>query len=158
MIERPAGRVVLLDEHNRILLCQAEDPSFDIPSLWITPGGGLEEGESYEEGALRELAEETGLTNVVLGPWIWTRDHTFRYGPIWFHTIERFYLVRTKNFEIQTSGLEPLELQTMTAYRWWSAVELFAAPEARFAPRRIAEFLRSLVEGRIPREPFDVGE
>lgn len=32
----------------------------DIP-VWVLPGGGLDEGESPEEGAVREVLEETGF-------------------------------------------------------------------------------------------------
>ena len=32
----------------------------DVP-IWVWPGGGLEEGETPEEGVIREIKEETGL-------------------------------------------------------------------------------------------------
>lgn len=44
---------------------------------WVQPGGGVEEGESPEEGAVREVVEETGL-KVALRD---LRDH----GTINFH-------------------------------------------------------------------------
>ena len=34
---------------------------------WLVPGGGLEPGESLAECAVREVAEETGLSISVLG-------------------------------------------------------------------------------------------
>ena len=37
-------------------------------SHWATPGGGLNEGENFPAAALRELAEETGWSDVPLGP------------------------------------------------------------------------------------------
>ena len=43
-----------------------------IPELhgvfWVTPGGGLEEGEGSKAGLRRELLEETGLESVEIGP------------------------------------------------------------------------------------------
>lgn len=36
--------------------------------FWITPGGGLEPGESPAEGLRRELREELGLDVFEIGP------------------------------------------------------------------------------------------
>ena len=45
----------------RILLFSDSDPGLPGLHWWITPGGGVEPGESDLEAAVRELAEETGL-------------------------------------------------------------------------------------------------
>ncbi|GAA2268118.1 MULTISPECIES: NUDIX hydrolase [Kitasatospora] len=69
MVERRrAARVLLLDGEGRILLFRGTDPAVPGVSWWITPGGGLEPGEEPRDAALRELAEETGLRDVELGP------------------------------------------------------------------------------------------
>src|ERR1700760_433015 len=57
--ERLAARVVLLDPDHRVLLMRYDDGPPN-GSHWTTPGGGLNEGEDFRAGALRELAEETG--------------------------------------------------------------------------------------------------
>jgi 8-oxo-dGTP diphosphatase len=50
---------VLVREGNRILLVQRARPPFQ--GYWSLPGGGLELGETVEQGAIREVREETGL-------------------------------------------------------------------------------------------------
>jgi len=45
-----------------LLLVVRRVPGDDaLPGAWELPGGGVDEGETIAEGALRELREETGL-------------------------------------------------------------------------------------------------
>lgn len=63
---RFAARVILLND-NKVFLMQiaptlAINPKNPLKDpYWITPGGGLEIGESPEQAAKRELFEETGI-------------------------------------------------------------------------------------------------
>lgn len=152
---RLAARVVLLDERDRVLLFRWEDARLDVRSVWITPGGGLNEGEAPEAGARRELREETGI-DAELGPCVWTRSHTFRFGGAWLEQRERFYLVRVASIEVNGDGLEPQERIAMTAHRLWSVAEIAASSEW-FAPRRLAELLPPLVRGELPSAPIEIG-
>ena len=68
---------MLLDETGRVLLARFE---YGGKAWWVAPGGGLEFAETHEEAAQREIGEETGLDLRNLGPWIWTREHVFRFG------------------------------------------------------------------------------
>jgi ADP-ribose pyrophosphatase YjhB (NUDIX family) len=52
---RGAGAIVI-DKQGRILLGKRDDDK-----LWATPGGHVEPDETFEEGALRELQEESGI-------------------------------------------------------------------------------------------------
>lgn len=57
-ISRGAG-VLLIDQRGWVLL-QLRDAQAIYPFHWGSVGGGVEPGESDEEGARRELFEETG--------------------------------------------------------------------------------------------------
>jgi 8-oxo-dGTP diphosphatase len=49
---------------HEVLLIRRKHPPFE--GMWAVPGGFLNEGETLEACATRELAEETGLTGVAL--------------------------------------------------------------------------------------------
>lgn len=69
MRERLTARVLLFDVQGRILLLKGRLPNRPMhTSSWFTVGGGVEPGETLEAAALREIAEETGFSDVELGP------------------------------------------------------------------------------------------
>ncbi|MCR5035499.1 MAG: NUDIX hydrolase [Clostridia bacterium] len=57
-------RVIVLDEENRILMVKHVHPE---RTVWMAPGGGIEEGESSAQAAVREVWEETGLEVEITG-------------------------------------------------------------------------------------------
>jgi ADP-ribose pyrophosphatase YjhB (NUDIX family) len=58
------GAVVVWN--GRLLLIQRGNAPYR--GTWCEPSGRLEPGETLEEGALRELTEEAGLSGRVVGP------------------------------------------------------------------------------------------
>ncbi|HTJ39498.1 MAG TPA: NUDIX domain-containing protein [Dactylosporangium sp.] len=61
MIERRVAVVFLVDPEGRLLMQHRDQHARVSPNQWALPGGKIEEGESPEEAARREVREETGL-------------------------------------------------------------------------------------------------
>jgi ADP-ribose pyrophosphatase YjhB (NUDIX family) len=149
---RRSARLAVLNELGQILLFNYERSDRAGELAWCTPGGGLNEGESFEEAAKRELWEETGLRDVELGPCVWTRDFRMRLVDELVRADERYFLVRVPAHEVDTSNMEDFERGFHRGYRWWSADELAATDELVF-PELLAELLPPLAAGRVPTTP-----
>lgn len=139
---RRAGRVILLDPDGRVLLMRYDDgPPNGIH--WSTPGGGLNPGEDYASAALRELAEETGWHDIVLGGEVHRRSHTMEYDDVTVRQVERFYLARTDQPGRQISGVEAMHASDgIATWHWWSVAELDSTTEAIW-PGELASLIRS---------------
>jgi 8-oxo-dGTP diphosphatase len=150
---REAVRAVVIDPRDRVLLVRLE---FEHWVGWATPGGGVVQGETDEAAIRRELDEEAGLVGFELGALVWTRTHLVQLSD-WDGQVERYYLVRTPEFEpAPRFGWPELNAEFMTAIRWWTLPELEAA-DAELAPRRLPLLVRELIMHGAPAEPIDAG-
>lgn len=123
---RRTARVLLLDEQNRVLLFTDTDPGMHDSHWWITPGGGIEEGESERVAAIREVSEETGLQladEQLLGP-IMVRHVVHGYTDVVIDQHDTFFFARVPAFDISTAGHTAEERVTMVSWSWWSEREL----------------------------------
>lgn len=138
LLSNPKGEVFLLLTHF--------DPEVGLPPRWITPGGGIDEGEIPIEAAVRELREETGILvsqealgeklGQISGRWDWgdgVNHHTYT---------DHFYKLEVKDFILDDSGWTEDERRDVLEYRWWSTDELFATGE-QIAPHGLAELIRN---------------
>lgn len=64
--DRRLAAAVVMDDRQRVLLVRRSEKERFLPRVWGVPCGKLEPGESPEDGALRELKEETGLLGEVV--------------------------------------------------------------------------------------------
>ena len=150
---RKVARLVLLDPEDRILLMHGFEPEDPASTWWFTPGGGLEGDETREQAALRELAEETGITDVELGPLLWQRMCSFPFDGRRWEQDEWYFLARTTQTATDTSGHTGLERRSVAGLRWWTSAELSAARETVY-PTRLAELLRTLLDEGPPGTPL----
>ncbi len=155
-VERTATRAVVLDPGGAVLLVRFEFPWADH-AVWALPGGGLEAGESPEDGIRRELAEETGLTQLTLGQPLWTRTPRWRTASGgWGGQRETIFLVRTERFDPEPKlTSSALREEYVTGVRWWRRDEV-SAGDVVFAPRALPELLQSLLRDGPPPEPVEV--
>jgi ADP-ribose pyrophosphatase YjhB (NUDIX family) len=139
--QRRAGRVVVLDPGNRVLLLRYDE---DPPAgrHWATPGGGLNPGESYAAAARRELVEETGWDDLaLLGEIHWDMRLVMHEGhPVWQH--ERLFLAWTDQVRRELADVAAMHASDGIAeWRWWTLAELEATAELVW-PRGLAALIR----------------
>jgi len=80
---------------------------------WGLPKGHIEDGETVAQTALREVTEETGLTELQLGPELITIDWTFRGDGHRIHKFATFFLMFSP-----TGEPTPEESEGITATKW----------------------------------------
>jgi ADP-ribose pyrophosphatase YjhB (NUDIX family) len=142
---RRAGRVIVLDPDDRVLLFRYDDgPPND--RHWCTPGGGLNDGEDYPAGARRELAEETGWDDVPLGPEVHERTLTMGYADAIVQQHERFFLARVETARRGLGEVAAMHASDgIAASRWWTLDEMAATDEVIW-PGGLADLIRRLLD------------
>jgi 8-oxo-dGTP pyrophosphatase MutT (NUDIX family) len=136
LLRKPSGDVFLLLTHF--------DPEVGLPPRWITPGGGIDAGESVLEAAVRELREETGILvspedlgnpiGVLSGKWIWSDGET------WHTYRDTFFELIVEDFYLDDSQWTDDERRDVLEYRWWSLSELQNTEEL-IGPHGLIEFM-----------------
>jgi len=143
---RQAGRVILLDPGNRVLLMRYDDA---LPNgrHWTTPGGGLNDGEDYAAAAVRELAEETGWTDIALLREVLQRSLTMEYDGRLVRQHERHYLARTDLPGRPLGDVAQMHAADgIAAWRWWSLAELASTAEVIW-PAELPALIRNVLAG-----------
>jgi 8-oxo-dGTP pyrophosphatase MutT (NUDIX family) len=145
-VETSAGGVIYRwrDETPHILLIR------DAYQHWGFPKGHLEDGETPDAAALREVEEETGLGHLVLGPRLQTIDWFFRARGRLIHKFCHFYLI-----ESPTGETVPQATEGITACSWVPlpvALEQISYDNAREVLRNAAAVLGWNGDGGRPAE------
>ena len=148
---RETARVILCKPNSEIFLLKTHfDPEVGLPPRWITPGGGIDEGESVMQAAIRELAEETGLqvSPEALGELIWVTEGRWDWADGQNHHtfVDHFYLLQVQDFALDISGWTADEHRDVIEHRWWSLDDLKQSGES-VSPPGLVDFLTSHLHG-----------
>ena len=152
---REAVRALVVDGGERLLLVRFEFPT---GTRWALPGGGVDPDETDHDALRRELLEEIGLHDAVIGAHIWNRLHIVPFID------GRYDGQREKIFEVRVpSGFEPrpqfsweqLNAEYRFEMHWWTQAEM-AAADVVFVPARLPALFARLLRDGAPASPEDV--
>jgi 8-oxo-dGTP pyrophosphatase MutT (NUDIX family) len=156
---RQAVRALLVTPDEHVLLVRFEFPD---ATVWSLPGGGLDPGESHIDALHRELIEEVGLHDPVIGAHVWNREHIIPHDDgLWDGQRDRYYLVdASERFDPAPAlSWEQLRAERLHELRWWHLddIERATLDGVWFSPRALGSHLRALLADGPPAAPIDTG-
>jgi 8-oxo-dGTP pyrophosphatase MutT (NUDIX family) len=146
-IHRTSARVLPVSPLGEVLLLRGRDPAFPDDWHWVSIGGAVEEGESIEEGALRELREETGIvvSPLALSPPVHVGSNDFSWAGTDYTSHSTFFAIALdRDVEVVLDGLEEAEVGNVTGAAWWFPDDLKADGTA--ASPEMPEIMRRAIE------------
>lgn len=113
MDKRRIGVRAIIYKNGKILAVRHKDREGNVKDFWAIPGGGLDPGESLEDGLKREMTEELGVA-VKPGRLLFIQQFTSNRGDC-DEELEFFFLVENSDdfssidFSSTSHGLHELD-------------------------------------------------
>jgi 8-oxo-dGTP pyrophosphatase MutT (NUDIX family) len=157
MIERSAVRAIIINQAHDILLVHMKPAGLLITespktSFWLTPGGSIEPGETQRSALIREIHEETGITESsieqIFEPAAWYNELVLTYKGVPTLFKESFFLVKVSDNSSATYEHNPDEQERNLTdeLRWWKLEDILTSQETFFPvgfPKLIDELLKT---------------
>lgn len=131
---RKRSSALLISPENKLFLLKFEFAFLNHgKTLWVIPGGGVEEGETFEQGLQRELYEELGLDIVVAEPHVFFRRMPFtnKSGEE-FISDERYFIVKVPDEKAFFDNMSVGETKLTKEGKWWSVDDIRLSDEEFF--------------------------
>jgi len=145
-IVRPTSRLLVLDGDDRVLLMKTVAPDTSRTARWITPGGGVDPGETHVEAAVRELHEETGQVVTAVGDVVRVDDFEVSWDDAdHTHGHAEFFVVRLPHFEVVDDDWTDDERTDILESRWFSLDDLTTIVEP-VEPADLVDLLRTVLD------------
>lgn len=140
---RKSSRLLIINENLEVLLFQFshKDDALAGQKYWATVGGGVENGETFEQAACRELYEETGIVRDDVGKCVETRNFEMLLPSSEIViSDERFFVVFVKDDEIKINNWSDHEKKVISKSNWWKLDDLRETSETVF-PNNVPNIL-----------------
>ena len=155
-VRKRAGALII-SEKNRLFLFKFKFTFLaGGKTLWVAPGGGVEEGESFEQGLRRELYEEMGIDVFQVGTYSFYRKMPLKYkSGEEFLSDERFYVIDVPDEDVVFDNMTSAERQLTLEGRWWSAADIRRSDEDFFIDN-LDSILEDIIACNLPPSPREI--